>query len=189
MPISFESNDQRAAELAAILSEHAQRIVFAESCTAGLVSASLARIAGVSQVLVGSAVVYDPAAKCDWLGVDPDLIESAGVVSRQVSEQMAIGVLQKTPLATIAASITGHLGPNAPEQLDGTAWSTVASRGADGIKTTSRQLNLKSSDEAQRQTNALEIRRCRQIVAVEQVLIFCLESLTTRSSFNQRPTD
>jgi len=189
MPISFESNDQHAADLAAILSERGQRIVFAESCTAGLVSASLARIAGVSQVLVGSAVVYDPAVKCGWLGVDPNLIESAGVVSQQVSEQMAIGVLQKTPLATIAASITGHLGPNAPEQLDGTAWSTVATREPDGIKTTSKQFNLTSPDEDRQQEGSLEIRRRRQIRAVEQILAFCLESLTVHSTLGQYSTD
>ena len=97
-------NTDFAHEFVARLSESQHRIVFAESCTAGRIAATLGEIPGVSAVLVGSTVVYQEQTKCLWLGVEETTIAKDGVVSEQVSRQMAEGVLRKTPHATIAAT-------------------------------------------------------------------------------------
>lgn len=153
------------------------RIVFAESCTAGLIAATLGKIPGVSAVLVGSAVVYQLATKCEWLNVSPQTLNDVGAVSQEVSEEMARGVLAITPHATIAASITGHLGPNAPEDLDGIAWSTVAVRRGDKINCQSRRLQLNVSLARQGTEAATTIRQLRQEMAAECVIEACLEVL------------
>jgi nicotinamide-nucleotide amidase len=41
---------------------------------------------------------------------------------------MAVGVLRITPEAMFSASITGHLGPAAPPELDGVVFAAVAQR-------------------------------------------------------------
>ena len=108
-----------AQELQQTLQQYNQQVVFAESCTGGLVSASLAALPGISEHLCGSAVVYQVETKVAWLGLSAAMIERAGVASQSVAEEMALGVLTDTPQASVAASITGHLGPNAPAEFDG----------------------------------------------------------------------
>jgi nicotinamide mononucleotide (NMN) deamidase PncC len=48
---------------------------------------------------------------------------------------MAENVLSKTPEADIAAAITGHLGPNAPETQDGLVFIAVSKRQNSGFST------------------------------------------------------
>jgi nicotinamide-nucleotide amidase len=104
------------------------RIVLAESCTGGLVSALLTRIPGISQYHCGSAVVYQVATKTSWLGVPRSLLKNRGPVSPEVASEMAIGALQKTPQADVAAAVTGHLGPGAPPAQDGLVYLAFARR-------------------------------------------------------------
>ncbi len=111
-----------------LLSHHEQVLVTAESCTAGYIAATLSRVPGMSRCLAGAVVVYQSASKTAWLDVSADLIERFDAVSREVAEAMALQALKKTPHATIAISITGHLGPDAPAELDGVAWLGWADR-------------------------------------------------------------
>jgi PncC family amidohydrolase len=124
----MESLRRVAARLAESLQARQRKIVFAESCTAGLAAAMLATIPGVSAWHCGSAVTYREQTKIDWLGVDPKLVAKFGVVSGQVAEGMARGVLQRTREADLSAAITGHLGPQAPDQLDGVVFVAVVRR-------------------------------------------------------------
>lgn len=118
----------RARELAGRLAQEDLRVVFAESCTAGLVSASLARIPGISNWLCGSAVTYRDQTKLDWLGVSEIDIKRYGPVSKAVARSMALQVLAKTPEADISASVTGYLGPDAPARQDGLLFVSAARR-------------------------------------------------------------
>ncbi len=117
-----------AVELVSELSARGQRVVFAESCTGGLIASELAKIPGVSQWLCGSAVTYRGDTKVNWLGVRPDSLEAHTAVSAEVTSQMAEGVLTRTPEASIAAAVTGHLGPDAPADLDGVVFAAIAVR-------------------------------------------------------------
>ena len=115
-------------EVASLLRQTQQRIVFAESCTGGLVSAALARVPEISDYLCGSAVVYRLDTKAKWLDVSEALLLDPGPVSEAVARAMALGVLIRTPEADLAASITGHLGPHAPDDQDGLVFIGVARR-------------------------------------------------------------
>jgi len=105
------------------------KIVFAESCTAGLISATLARTPGASNFHCGSAVVYRLDTKTHWLSVPASMLIDPGAVSEPVAASMAEGALAHTPEADLAVSITGHLGPNAPESQDGLVFVAIALRG------------------------------------------------------------
>ena len=122
-----------AEHLAQILMQRDLRIVLAESCTAGLAAAALARTPGISNHLCGSAVVYRPATKECWLGVSPDDLAQYSAESEPVTRQLALGVLERTEEANFAAAITGHLGPDAPAAVDGVVFCVVACRNAEGI--------------------------------------------------------
>ena len=107
------------------------RLVLAESCTAGLVAAELGKMPGISEFLCGSMVVYRTPTKKSWLGISSDLLEnsSIGPVSAQVTLALAEAILDRTPEATVAAAITGHLGPFAPPAMDGQVYCVVVRRG------------------------------------------------------------
>lgn len=161
-----------ARELAAILREHNRRLVLAESCTAGLVAATLAEVPGISEFLCGSAVVYQVATKVEWLGIDPALIATHNVVSEKVAVEMARRVLAQTPHADIAGAITGHLGPNAdPPELDGIAWCAVTDRTGD---VTTRMLNL--PDTPQSGNLRIERQQAAATGLLSQLAEFVLES-------------
>src|SRR5436190_5950076 len=108
-----------ARQVARLLQQSARKVVFAESCTGGLVSGALTKIPGISSYHCGGMVVYRNETKQAYLGISAALLDDPGPVSRQVAGQMAQRVLEKTPEADVAASVTGHLGPNAPPKQDG----------------------------------------------------------------------
>ena len=111
-PIDSETQ-RELAELAhsifGLLARGNQRLVLAESCTGGLVAATLVQVPGVSQYLLGSAVTYHEHAKQQWLDIPASLIENHTAVSAEVTQAMARQVLRHTPLATCSLAITGHL--------------------------------------------------------------------------------
>lgn len=82
----------------------------AESCTGGLIAASLTDIAGSSDVVERGFVTYSNAAKHELLGVPEALIADHGAVSAEVAEAMASGALDHAR-ADVAVSVTGIAGP------------------------------------------------------------------------------
>jgi len=145
-----------AMQLAELLEATQTRIVFAESCTAGLVSATLAAVPGISHWLCGSAVVYREATKVAWLGVEEETLRHHSAVSAEVTAELAIGVLGRTQEATLAVAVTGHLGPNAPTRQDGVIFIAVCRRGDSSEDVVSKRLQLSSSDRIGRQHEAAE---------------------------------
>ncbi len=125
-------------QIAALLKGH--KIAIAESCTAGMISARLANVAGASMYLSGGVVAYSNEAKIDLLSVDPKLIEDHGSVSAQVAEAMADGALSRFD-ADIAVSVTGIAGPEggSPEKPVGTVFFAITGSGASSA---SRHLEL-----------------------------------------------
>lgn len=168
-------------EVATLLRQTRRRIVFAESCTGGLVSASLARVPGISDFLCGSAVVYRVDTKSQWLGVSEALLLNPGPVSEVVARAMALGVLARTPEADIAASITGHLGPNAPDDQDGLLFIGVAHRSSEATREEMSQVfehRLPSVTSEMCQLRGDSLREQRQWLAVEFVLTQVRSMLT-----------
>jgi nicotinamide-nucleotide amidase len=86
------------------------KIATAESCTGGLLAATLTEIAGSSDVLERGFVTYSNEAKQAMLGVTALTLASHGAVSRETAEAMAKGALAQAPV-DLAVSITGIAGP------------------------------------------------------------------------------
>lgn len=128
--MELDQQHELAREVLGLLQRLNLRLVCAESCTAGLVAATLGGIPGASNFLCGSAVVYRNQTKIEWLGVSPAVLEdpNQGDVCEGTAIQMARGALIATSEATVAASITGHLGPGSPAGLDGVAYLGWARR-------------------------------------------------------------
>ena len=86
------------------------RIVTAESCTGGLLSAAITAIPGSSDVFDRSFITYSNRAKEEMLNVPGDLIADAGAVSEPVARMMAEGALEQSR-ANLAVAVTGVAGP------------------------------------------------------------------------------
>ncbi|UPT61123.1 MAG: CinA family protein [Hyphomonadaceae bacterium JAD_PAG50586_4] len=105
------ANDENAQALLAQTKSRGLMIATAESCTGGLIAASLAAIPGASASLERGFVTYSNQAKTEMLGVPADLIGRLGAVSRDVAIAMAQGAIAKSR-ADISVAVTGIAGPD-----------------------------------------------------------------------------
>jgi nicotinamide-nucleotide amidase len=96
--------------LAQLLLARKWKIALAESCTGGLVCATLTELSGSSAWFERGYITYSNQAKTESLGVPTELIESYGAVSEPVAKAMAQGA-QGNAGVNIAISITGIAGP------------------------------------------------------------------------------
>jgi nicotinamide-nucleotide amidase len=113
-------------ELASVLIKNNWCLSTAESCTGGMVAASITELAGSSEWFERGYVTYSNQAKSQDIDVSQNLIEQHGAVSDQVARAMALGAKQNSG-SDIALSITGIAGPTggSPEKPVGTvcfAW-------------------------------------------------------------------
>lgn len=83
----------------------------AESCTGGLVGATLTGVPGASRWFDGGVISYANAVKLHVLGVTATNLDRYGAVSHPVARQMALGACKATG-ADMAISLTGIAGPD-----------------------------------------------------------------------------
>jgi nicotinamide-nucleotide amidase len=100
-----------AIELGEVLKARNLTLALAESCTGGLVAATVTDIAGSSAWFDCGFVTYSNESKIEMLGVRAETLEKYGAVSEQIATVMAHGAL-KNSHAQIAGSITGIAGPD-----------------------------------------------------------------------------
>ncbi len=93
------------------LLQRGETVATAESCTGGLLAATLTKVSGASEVFGFGWSTYSNQAKMAQLGVDPTLLERHGAVSQEVAYAMAEGA-RKASGSTWAISATGIAGPS-----------------------------------------------------------------------------
>ena len=93
------------------LIEKGYKIATAESCTGGMLAATIVNVPMASKVIDESIVTYANEAKIKYVGVLPETIEKHGVVSEEVACQMAEGVA-KTAGSNVGVGISGIAGPS-----------------------------------------------------------------------------
>lgn len=114
------------------LKRHKLYLTTAESCTAGMVVALLAKHPGSGECLDSGHVVYSPAAKKRLLGVSQEILDRFNLTSEEVARAMASGALNGSP-ANVAVATTGVAGPDPQGQIPaGTLCFAWAFRLADG---------------------------------------------------------
>tara|TARA_R110002111_G_scaffold256979_2_gene324540 strand:+ start:9398 stop:9958 length:561 start_codon:yes stop_codon:yes gene_type:complete len=177
---------QAATDVKAALASQNEKLVTAESCTGGLVATLLTSLPGISDYYCGSAVVYRWDTKMKWLGVQPETLAKYTDVSRETAREMALGVLNQTPEASLAASITGHLGPNAPTHQDGLICIAVAHRSSTDLHSPPELMIVESFQSDQLIDEfpfenppgpELTLRQRRQLAAARQMLKLVLNAL------------
>tara|TARA_B100000929_G_scaffold72551_2_gene55957 strand:- start:5616 stop:6131 length:516 start_codon:yes stop_codon:yes gene_type:complete len=107
-----------------------ETVATAESCTAGLVSATLTCVPGASDFFWGGIVVYAADAKIDLAGLDPELLAQQGTVSLATTEALAAAIRDRS-MATYGVAVTGWAGPlTGPGEVVGRIFGAVADRHA-----------------------------------------------------------
>lgn len=95
----------------------------AESCTGGLLAATITSVPGSSLWFDRGWVIYSNESKCEQLGVNKNLILREGAVSEEVVRAMVEGVLKHSN-ADVGVAITGIAGPDggSDQKPVGTVW-------------------------------------------------------------------
>jgi nicotinamide-nucleotide amidase len=121
---------ERARALLDLCRARKLTIAAAESCTGGLLAATLTEIPGSSAVFDRGFVTYSNDAKTAMLGVPADLLAAFGAVSRETAQAMASGALVRAGV-DLAVAITGIAGPGGamPGKPVGLVHIAAASRG------------------------------------------------------------
>jgi len=104
------------------------QIATAESCTGGNIARLITSVPGSSEYYIGSTVAYAYEAKTKALGVNKQILEKQGAVSKEVVQQMARGA-QELFGTNYAIAVSGIAGPGGatPDKPVGTTWIAIAS--------------------------------------------------------------
>jgi nicotinamide-nucleotide amidase len=110
-----------------LLLDKNQTLALAESCTGGLISHRITRVAGSSAYFHGGVVTYANEAKVKFLGVRVATLQQHGAVSEQTALEMSHGIREQTG-ASVALAVTGIAGPSggSREKPVGTVWISIA---------------------------------------------------------------
>lgn len=96
--------------VAELLCKKKLSISTAESCTGGMVAATLISYPGISDVFKEGAVTYSNEAKMKRLGVKEETLNNFGAVSEETAREMAEGIAREAK-TDIGISTTGIAGP------------------------------------------------------------------------------
>ena len=132
-----------AKRLIALCRDRKLMIVTAESCTGGLIAATLTDIAGSSDVLYGGFVTYSNLAKERMIEVPANTLKAYGAVSRETAEAMAAGALARAE-TDLSVAVTGIAGPGGGTETKpvGLVHLAAASRGGQMLHREKRFGNL-----------------------------------------------
>ena len=164
---------QSAETLLSRCAENHITVGTAESCTGGLIAASVTDIPGASSVFLGGIVSYDNRVNHEVLGVKEETLCEFGAVSSETAEEMALGAVRVLG-TSLAVSVTGIAGPGGgtPEKPVGTVWLAVASK--DGQFVCRHEQFRGSRDEIRAQT----------VASALDLLLFAVESIRNPQSFS-----
>ena len=91
------------------------KLLIAESCTGGLLSANITQIAGSSAVFSYGIICYSNESKRNFLNVSDKTINSFGAVSYETVKQMLTGLCNQAKSKTLTIAISGVAGPSGSE--------------------------------------------------------------------------
>lgn len=147
-----------ATEVLNICREKGLTVSTAESCTGGLIGATLTAISGASDVVDRGFITYSNQAKHEMLGVSSASLEQYGAVSDVVAQEMSEGSVLKanTGLCVAVTGIAGPTGGTAQKPV-GLVYISCAKKGAATV--VEKHIFDGSRDEVRQQTvkRALEL--------------------------------
>lgn len=93
-----------------LLTERAETLALAESCTGGYIAHLLTNVPGASVVFCAGFVTYSNEAKQKFLGVSAETLARHGAVSEPVAREMAEGA-RRVSGTDYGLAVTGIAGP------------------------------------------------------------------------------
>ena len=126
------NNNLSIRDVAAFMRDRSLRLVTAESCTAGLIAATLADVEGAGELLECAFVTYSPEAKQRCLDVRPETIAACNLTSEEVAREMALGALSRSTanVAVANTGVTDDTDERIPAGTQCFAWAFRAARPA-----------------------------------------------------------
>ena len=121
--------DEQAERLMRRLCDLGLSVAAAESCTGGMLAALLTDIEGAGHGFERGFVTYAKQAKCELLGIDPQILDDNEAVTEAVARAMAEGALDRSK-ADLALGVTGFAGPAGAGREEGLVHIALARRGA-----------------------------------------------------------
>ncbi len=91
------------------------KLLIAESCTGGLLSANITQVAGSSSVFSYGFICYSNESKRKFLNVSEKTINSFGAVSYETVKQMLTGLCNEAKSQSLTIAISGVAGPSGSE--------------------------------------------------------------------------
>jgi nicotinamide-nucleotide amidase len=121
--VVFSVDDEELEEVVGrLLRDAGKTLGCAESLTGGSLTAALTTVPGASAYVRGSIIAYAPEVKIGLLGVSPETIAGAGVVSQACAREMAAGA-RRTLGTDLGLAVTGAAGPQTHgDRPVGTVW-------------------------------------------------------------------
>jgi nicotinamide-nucleotide amidase len=126
-------------EIGILLLKNNKTLSVAESCTGGNISHLITLISGCSDYYNGSVTSYSNEVKINVLGVDKNILEEKGAVSKEVVEMMAEGV-KKLLKTDYSIATSGVAGPTGGTELKPVGLIWIAISGPNG--NTSKAYNI-----------------------------------------------
>ncbi|MDC3159664.1 competence/damage-inducible protein A [Prochlorococcus sp. AH-716-G10] len=163
-----ENDDNLSSVLINELIKRKESLVFAESCSGGLLSSSITSIPGSSQVFKGSIISYSNNLKQSLLNVPENLIKKFGAVSEEVAETMAINAKEKLN-SDWSIAISGIAGPSGGNKEKPVGLVYISIAGPNGHLT-----NIKKIFSSTR--NRIEIQRLSVNVCLNSLRLILLSS-------------
>ena len=114
--------NEAAEKLGKILLSSGLHLATAESCTAGLISMTLAAVENSGNFYNSGFVTYSESAKVRLLGVSERVLEQYTAVSEHTVREMAQGACDRSK-EPVSLAISGYAGPDGGE--DGTPAGTI----------------------------------------------------------------
>ncbi len=123
----FRLSEFMVAKVAEILNVMSLKLSVAESCTGGLLGASLTQLSGASAWFQGGIISYHNDIKESHLHVLPSTLEKHGAVSPLTVCQMAMGATKQLK-TELSLSVSGIAGPDGgtEEKPVGSVWLGIA---------------------------------------------------------------
>lgn len=115
--VQIQKIRQSSERLVSDLKRLNRTITAVESCTGGMVAASLTSVAGSSSVFQRSFVTYCDQAKHDLAGVRKKTLRRHTAVSPETAAEMAKGGARRAK-ADICISVTGYAGPPSGDESE-----------------------------------------------------------------------
>ena len=108
--------DQKLAEeLLRVCFEKNTKLLIAESCTGGLLTANITGVAGSSNVFSYGFICYSNDSKKKLLNVSDKVLNSHGAVSYETVKEMLAGLCDQVKTKTLSIAISGVAGPKRSE--------------------------------------------------------------------------